>query len=408
MSNWLVAAEQRAVRLLSSVPVVHDAAALAYQAAFSLLAPRMASESVAEVRRAVHCFFGFHDKCPWDASMHRILCQRERGAPDFRRAPAIEIGVLDAESLRFEAIGRTRTWNWQQGAMVQWVGKSGIAYNDDESGSAVTRLLVGDRHVTLAGHTCSASPDGQSLLGYSFARLVRVAPEYGYWLYAARAASECAAPQDDGLFLTDIVTGDRTLLRSLADLASEVRVTGAFHYVTHATLSPSGTCLAFFHRWRRDGGRLGTRLVIGRRDGSEWHVAPIASPSHYCWDGDTGLIVTDSDWGGACYQHWTIGDPEARSLSAAAPTVDGHPQVNPADARFVLSDTYPDRRRQQSLLLLDRELGESTVLCREQIGLGFRRGRRCDYHPRWRQDGRAVCFDTAGTGTRCLAVISLE
>lgn len=70
-------------------------------------------------------FFGFHDKKPFSKDnqyllAHKILIDNRKVRPNDR----VGIGYFCGENLReFKKISESNTWNWQQGAMLQWVGE---------------------------------------------------------------------------------------------------------------------------------------------------------------------------------------------------------------------------------------------------------------------------------------------
>lgn len=292
--------------------------------------------------------------------------------------------------------------------MLQWVASDGVAFNTWEGGAPVTRVVRNAGSTSLEGHTCAVSGCGTLALGYSFTRLRRGAAAYGYWDGLVPGTDDEAAPVDDGLLMTELSTGRRRLVTSLAELASGVgSAFGGYHFVTHATFNPSVTRLACYHRWKTSDGLLRTHLRIATVDGVDVLVAPVANPSHYCWDSDDAVGITDSDSGGACYSHWDLGTKVATAIMPIALPDDGHPQRSPVEPWRMVTDTYPNRFRRQSLLLVDRRTGGVRYILEEHVGLSFRGERRCDYHPRWSPDGRQVCVDTAGTGIRSLAILDL-
>ena len=61
-----------------------------------------------------HHFFGYYDKCPWDAT-GRYVPALEAGFSD--RPP----GHGDNAAVGMVDLAETVAWNWQQGAMLQWL-----------------------------------------------------------------------------------------------------------------------------------------------------------------------------------------------------------------------------------------------------------------------------------------------
>src|SRR3990172_6568429 len=63
-----------------------------------------------------HCWFGYYDKFPWDASGTHLLAME---AAFIDRMPAADdfsaIGLVDLATGGWRELARTRAWNWQQG-----------------------------------------------------------------------------------------------------------------------------------------------------------------------------------------------------------------------------------------------------------------------------------------------------
>src|SRR6266567_4054528 len=75
-----------------------------------------------------HHFFGYYDKCPWNASATLLLAHeaafndRPPGAED-----KVTIGVVSlGDRNRFQPLATSRAWNWQQGSMLQCLPRDGM------------------------------------------------------------------------------------------------------------------------------------------------------------------------------------------------------------------------------------------------------------------------------------------
>ncbi|NQT97415.1 MAG: hypothetical protein HQ562_06705, partial [Candidatus Marinimicrobia bacterium] len=84
----------------------------------------------------------------------------------------IQVGYFTAPDYdSFHQIGTTKTWNWQMGAMLQWLGDTGkIIYNDfiDNQHKAIIVNLYGDRFERLDGPVATISMDGKWAVRHSF------------------------------------------------------------------------------------------------------------------------------------------------------------------------------------------------------------------------------------------------
>ena len=89
-----------------------------------------------------HHWFGYYDKTPWDATgryllaMESTFCDRQPGPDD-----AITLGMVDLKSgNEWHVLDWTKTWCWQQGCMLQWLGSAPdkeVVYNVHDRGEAV-------------------------------------------------------------------------------------------------------------------------------------------------------------------------------------------------------------------------------------------------------------------------------
>jgi hypothetical protein len=357
-------------------------------------------------------FFGFHDKCPWSVDQTRLLAHRARIENRMPRPhEPVDIGYFAApDYASFTSIASSRAWNWQQGSMLQWLGPSGhLVFNDCDGAKLVARVVdsTGRRTALLPRPVAAVSADGRWALSYSFERMRHVARAYAY---ANGSDAEDDDPQSarDGLFLLDVAANKVQKLFTIADLAAaqpDETMSGAYHYLTHCLFNRSGSRFLFLHRWVR-GGRTWTRLVSSDLGGDRRHIFPTnGMVSHFCWRDDRHVLAYASTAAAGDRYHLfedeserfaTIGDDFFRA--------DGHPQFSPNGA-WLLTDSYPDRSRLQSLFVYDMDRQSGTTLARLKIPLRYRYDVRCDFHPRWSRDGRWICFDSAHTGRRALCTL---
>jgi hypothetical protein len=144
--------------------------------------------------------------------------------------------------------------------------------------------------------------------------------------------------------------------------------------------------------------------------GEEMWVFPTSSVvSHVAWRDDQHVLVygTVRELGEA-YHYVLFRDrsTEYELVGTEAFTSDGHPQFSP-DARWILTDTYPDHLRVQYLALYDTRHRRRYDIAKLRSPFKFSGDLRCDLHPRWNRAGTAVCFDSAHTGERALCTLPI-
>jgi len=132
-------------------------------------------------------FTGYYDKCDWNASQTRIMSHRTTIAD---RMPvgdeAIDVGFFDLDRQgKFEKVGQSRAWSWQQGAMLQWdpaEPESTLLYNDCRDGQFVCvrkNIHTGAEDV-LPRPVAAVSRDGKTAMSINYSRLAKERPGYGY------------------------------------------------------------------------------------------------------------------------------------------------------------------------------------------------------------------------------------
>ncbi|QDV37370.1 TolB-like translocation protein [Tautonia plasticadhaerens] len=365
-------------------------------------------------------FFGYYDKCPWDAT-GRYLLGMEIGYCDHQPEPGDEltVGMVDLEEGdRFIPLDRTAAWSWQQGTMLQWLGSAPdreIIYNGVEDGRYVATIR--DVHAgssrTLPRPIYAVDASGTKAVTLDFDRLNRLRPGYGYNAIP-EAFPDDPAPEDAGIYAMDLASGEDRLIIPIAWAAAnepdERFSSGMHHWFNHLQFNPSGDFFIFLHRWEIPGSRWQTRMYVARPDGSDIRlIQDTGMVSHFDWRDDRTILAwsTTPESGDAFY----LFDIDSGAIEPMGRDVlprDGHCSYSP-DREWILNDTYPDSDRMQTLMLyrpgddLRVEVGEF-YLSPELSGPV-----RCDLHPRWNRDGTRVCIDSAHEDrTRQLYVVDVS
>ena len=202
--------ESLVYHVVKSNPKIKNVIRDLYQALFALVpGPREHSAYPVTVREGY--FFGFHDKKPWSADNRYLL------AHDYQRLPnrepekgdRVDIGFFTGEnSSVFHKITPTACFNWQQGSMLQWLGKTNrFVFNDSGGPDNVARIFDTDGIAwgILPKAIAAVDPGGNKALSYNFARLQRHFPGYGY-MHGSDAEIEEDAPSTHGICIIDIQT----------------------------------------------------------------------------------------------------------------------------------------------------------------------------------------------------------
>lgn len=382
--------------------------------------PVTSVESKYKITARENYFFGFHDKCPWsdDGKMllaHRIITNN--------RVPLkndeVEIGYFtDNNYETFHRISSTKAWNWTQGSMLQWVGKSNnIILNDYDQNNKehYAKIIDTDGNVQkkLPKAIGAISAEGNLALSYCFERLRKGMPGYGY-ANGIDPDVDVRIPsrKSGGLHIINVDTLDSSELFTIADIASinpDKSMDGAFHYFTHCLFSPSGKRFVFLHRWLLNDNQRSTRMLSCSLNGRDLHVFPTTGMvSHIAWKDSTHILAySRTSKYGDKYHLFQDKTNKYEVIGLDTLNSDGHMQFSP-NRRYMLTDTYTDRFRQQYLMVYDKIDKKKHNIAKLHSPIHFRyKYASCDLHPRWNRDGKMVCFDAAYTGKRSLCTIHL-
>ena len=365
-------------------------------------------------------WFSYYDKLQFDPACRYVLGMEvdfEHRSP--RPDDVIRIGMVDLQdSDRWIELGRTRSWCWQQGCMLQWrpapAGNKQreIIWNDRQGGRFVCHILdvrTGKKR-TLPNPIYTVSPDGRAAVAPDFRRVNDMRPGYGYAGLPDPHADELA-PKDSGIFRVDLETGKQDLIISIADVAKipspHINTTGAKHYFNHLLFNPNGSRFIFLHRRLGPGleGK-GTRMLTACPDGTDICVVDsYGRTSHFIWRDERHILA----WAwrpshGNAFYLYEDGTNKVEVVGKDVMTQNGHCSYLPGPPRsgksnkWILNDTYPDKERKQHIYLYN-------VAARKKVPLGqfysppqYKGEWRCDTHPRFSPDGRSVVFDSPHGG----------
>lgn len=358
-----------------------------------------------------HHFFGYYDKTPWDRSGRYVLALRVGFIDRPNTAEDVAtIGMIDtAEENRFRPLDTITAWNWQQGAMLQWLGGADdreVIYNVFDGGnwrSVIRNVFTGETR-SLAMPVYFVSRDGRTAVTLNFARVDDCRAGYGYRNLPDARASE-AAPAEDGIWRMDLRTGECEQIVSLAGIAARgpyADEPAGKHWFNHLMLNPSGTRLMFLHRYFIDERRHNTRMYTCALDGGDLYLLngpPMTS--HYDWRDEEHILCFCNRKGSGEKEYVLFRDrsEEHEVIGRGVFPGDGHCSYSP-DRRWILTDTYPDAERMRTLYLYRPEDGRQVVIGRFLSPQQSCDETRCDLHPRWDRTGRRVCIDSWHEGDR--------
>jgi len=363
-------------------------------------------------------WFGYYDMPCWDKSGRYLL---SLGVDFYDRPPTGDdlavITLSDLETGAQTEIAQTRAFNWQQGAMLNWLHAldgDWFQHNDRRDGRFVS--IMREAHTGAARVLGPAVSDvglGNRLaLGLNFARIAETRPGYGY-AGLADPYERVDHPDGDGVTVIDLDSGSSQLvvsMRQVAELLGCDALRGCKMWFNHTLLNPGETRFAFLARWRRPGeSGWQTAMLTANPDGSDLKLLLAdGMVSHYDWQDDTHILAWTRI--GEHGDHFYLIDDttgEWRIVGADRLTADGHCSFA-RQSNWILTDTYPfepDYQRSLKVYLPDQD--REVILGSYASPPPYVGELRCDLHPRWRSDDRQICFDSVHEGSRQVYLVDV-
>lgn len=344
-----------------------------------------------------HHLFGFHDLVISNKADTKYLCL-EVDTMNRPPLPGELFGVGYVENGKFVKVGETTALNYPQGARQQWVAETDCftvnnrvcdVWGTDLYDATTNKLLE-----RFPATTHMLSKDGKLAYGLDYARLYRLGG-YGYTGLDDVNASD-PTPSNAGITVMDMQTKEVKLLvsvRQVAECGTNGKVsTIGHHYLTHLSVSPDSSRIAFLHRYPlADGGEC-TRLMTIGADGSNLRCLAQGFLSHFDWKDNNHIYIfgrANSSLESLRNNPILANPIVAASMKLAKKTikliigknksivassnsfmmiedkenaeaipfakdiipVDGHPMTNPVYKDWCINDTYPDNNGYRDLML---------------------------------------------------------
>lgn len=269
-------------------------------------------------------WFGYYNYDPLNLDGSKALCNRASfDATPIRHGMEVEVGYFDLQSGKWHGTGRSDSFNWQQGAMLQWLpsdsGESKFIYNCSRDGRIVSRihdLSNGESH-DLDYPIYGITPDGSKSISLNMER--------AYWCRAYHYQSvsnkkyDVAVADDDGVYEIDLSRNTCRCIVSIHQVigtAPHILMEGARHWLEHIMISPGGRRFCFLHRFSRgDIYDYHTRLFVADIDGSNLQMIEGWTEyrwSHFGWASDDSFVIYS-------YEHHVSG-PNSGDSPTPAPT----------------------------------------------------------------------------------------
>ncbi len=419
-------------------------------------------EKVLETESEYCEWFGYYNYDVLSRDETKMLCNRATfDGRAITGEDKIDLGYYDLPTKEWIKIGETDSFNWQQGAMLQWLPGDGnenkVIYNFSDKKKFYSRIydVVTKESKVINYPIYGIMPDGKSAIALNYER--------SYWCRAYHYQSvvnpelDVQVDENDGVFKVDLENDTVERIISIQDVIqadSEDDFQDAKHWIEHVMISPSGKRLVFLHRYSYGQGYL-TRLMIANADGTNLETVPGWRGndwSHFGWNGDDEFVIysVKKSASTAKYIKESLQGKNKFSLrrmigkitnmpvlkqikNAIKPKrsqyylafkctengvkevgryddklfeIDGHPSFT-NDGAYMITDSYPDKKGNQRLMVYN--VAEKKVLLLGEFFAAFKGNpASCDLHPKLAQSNNYVAVDTAYAGKHKMILFSIK
>lgn len=404
-------------------------------------------------------WFGYYNYDAISRDGTKMLCNRATfDARAITAEDTIELGWYDLKDGQWHSIGMTNSFNWQQGAMLQWMpnDENKVIYNcskDNHFKSVILDIVTGEKKELDFPVYCVTS-DGRYSISLNYER--------SYWCRAyhyqsvRNPAYDVQVAEDDGIFKVDLQNNTVSRIVAIRDViamdAPEDFKT-AKHWLEHIMINPASDRIVFLHRYSY-GNAYNTRMFICDADGRNLQIIDGWKEndwSHFGWKGNRAFAIysvkknsfqanyaksvqkVKSKFSVMSIVNWMVHLPGLRIIKdKLKPStkyyklyeekngiftfvqnyddklfrIDGHPSFT-SDERYMITDSYPDESGYQHLIIFDTVTMKGVVVGKLKAPLSGNPA-SCDLHPKLSSGGKYVVVDTAYTGKHHMIVLELQ
>ncbi|WP_425221859.1 TolB family protein [Pseudomonas sp.] len=375
-----------------------------------------------------HFMTTFFDLDPFSPSGRYLAVTN---VPFINRLPvpgdAARVCVIDLVTDTCDVVYETKGWGAQLGANVQWGNDDDTLFCNDVVNGEVKGVRISPRSNKaefLDGPIFGLTPDKRFSYSPNLQKINALIPGYGVpdpFRNKVREADKMSSV--DGIWRTDLVTGETSLFMSLQEIVSQLgdqaELASGTYYAFNTKVNNNGNKLFVILFSKKIPMRGGAAVQLVTIDLSK-KMASLAMPDkawrvgghHPNWtpDGDNILMNLRYKGGPMAFVKF-LSDGTSLEVIAPGHKGSGHPSLDPS-GRYLLTDSYISEGFKTSsgdvpLRLIDLESNQETYICNVYT-MNILGPRRVDPHPVWSSDGKRIAFNGIVDGYRQVMVVDFE
>lgn len=341
-------------------------------------------------------FFGYYDKFPMNSKGWVISCTTDGLSKEaVKLNSCIEIILSNIITNEEINIGKSKSYNWQQGCRAHWLNDDLVIFNDFTNDYISKVYSVSERRIIKEYDLpVQDSFDNNFFLSLNYRRLESLTIDYGYNCLPILGELELKSNDNDGIFYVDCKSSKSELLLSLNDIINcnyKDIFKECSHSVNHIMINPNGKSFIFIHRYYKNDVRFDRLLYSDFK--SIKVLVDENMVSHCCWLDENKIIGYFRFNNQDKYFEIDLNNDHIYENKKMSNLMlgDGHPNGN---NNFIIFDSYPNKSRLQSLYKFDVSKNCTIKLAEFFNSLNYSNECRCDLHPRSKINSQYIFFDT--------------
>ena len=325
-------------------------------------------------------FCGYYDISPFNENDDNlILIHSVNQSSFFKSRSHIECNLVlfNLRSNQQVILGKTRSWNWQQGARLGWLDRERVVYNDYDSNadlyySNIVNIFNGES--SRNDFPVMAWTSSKYFCSLDFKRLNSNNTDYGYDCH--KKGQEIGI---EGIKIYNL-KGSLVFNKNILELLDELKldyVLSDTSYVNHPLFNPNGSKMIFLFRYVQHGHKY-HHLFLWEESENDISYLGNFLVSHYCWLNNDQFVFWGEGLGGQ--RGYNIYCTPTRVIldNFFLDYPDGHPVL--INEENLLFDTYNSKDgKNLSICGLSSQRITNLLTLREFPSWSF--VSRCDFHP---------------------------
>ncbi|MBY8155777.1 hypothetical protein KW499_18415 [Vibrio fluvialis] len=355
-------------------------------------------------------FYGYYDKSPKKNGyeLFQVSENDTSKCPKFytnkKKSISVVVKSINEGEIVFER--NTSAFNWQQGSKLQWVSDDEIIFNDIVDDSVVSILYnLSTKKETIIEQSIYDAFNKEFFISIDYRVLEKLRPDYAYfrkhgWGHI-KFDEQKIIYSEFGDNVRDIIS----IKKINQDFPLKFDCDFSKQKFNHIMISPEGKKFVFLHRAYNDAGARIDRFFVTNLDSmySTKMISDSGMISHYNWIDENKVISYMNHMGVNGYYVIDLSnDIEIKkvNINGLDSYGDGHPTYI-GDGKFI-TDTYPNKSKLKSLILVDLNEKKLEVIAEFFEPLKYGGQTRCDLHPKWDAETKSIYVESVHKGKRKL------